>query len=33
MISSSKICELAKLKKEISLKWVAETGEIIYYNR
>ena len=29
MISSSKICELAKLKKEISLKWVAESGEII----
>lgn len=29
MISASKICEIAKLKKEISLKWVAENGELI----
>lgn len=29
MISSNKICEIAKLKQEISLKWVAESGEVI----
>ena len=29
MISSNKICEIAKLKQKISLKWVAESGEVI----
>ena len=29
MIHSSKISEVAKLKKHISLRWVAEKGEII----
>jgi len=29
MISASKICDLAKLKKEISLKWVSKEGEVI----
>ena len=31
MISCNKICDIARLKKEISLKWVAENGEIISY--
>lgn len=29
MISSSKICDFAKLKKQIALKWVSEGGELI----
>lgn len=29
MISCNKICDIARLKKEISLKWVAQTGEVI----
>lgn len=29
MINSDKIAEIAKLKKEVSLKWVSESGEII----
>ena len=29
MISSSVICDIARLQKEISIKWVAQTGEII----
>ena len=29
MISCNKICDIARLKKEISLKWVAENGEVI----
>lgn len=29
MISCNKICDFAKNKKEISLIWVAESGEII----
>ena len=29
MISCNKICDIALLKKEISLKWVAENGEVI----
>lgn len=33
MILASKICEIAKLKSEISLKWVAESGEVISVDR
>lgn len=33
MISASVICEIAKLQREISLKWVAQTGEIIAVDR
>ncbi len=29
MISASVICDIARLQKEISLKWVAANGEII----
>ncbi|MBO6168504.1 MAG: hypothetical protein J6O51_00880 [Bacteroidales bacterium] len=29
MITANKICDFAKLKKQISLKWVAESGELI----
>lgn len=29
MIGADKICDFAKLQKRISLKWVAESGEII----
>lgn len=29
MISASRICDIARLQKEISLKWVAEDGRII----
>lgn len=29
MISCNKICDIARLKNEISLKWVAENGEVI----
>ena len=29
MISASKICDIAKLKSTISLKWIAENGELI----
>lgn len=29
MISASKICDIARLKQEISLKWISEQGEVI----
>lgn len=29
MISCNKICDIARLQKEISLKWVAEDGRVI----
>lgn len=32
MISASVICEIAKLQQEISLKWVAASGEVIVAN-
>ena len=33
MISSNKICDIARLKQEISLKWVSEKGEVISVER
>lgn len=33
MISADKIADIAKLQKEISIKWVAVDGEIIYVER
>lgn len=33
MISASVICDIARLQKEISLKWVAASGEIIAVDR
>lgn len=33
MISASRIFEIAKLQKEISLKWVAEDGAVIVVDR
>ncbi len=33
MISCNKICEIARLRQEISLKWVSEAGEVIPVDR